>query len=473
VDRRERHRERPGRDDERDAHSGERRWAAALGRALTRASVRAEGRLDALEYRLGECGAERRRTVIQPFRGYGRRDRLWLKGRVLREPRIPASAAGDPLWRNLLAAWRRFESDEVPGARVRATAAGASVDLEADEEGYFAAWIEPREPLPAAKRSVAVELELLDAPAGAAVRATGEVLLAPATARFAVVSDIDDTVVPTEAGRLLRMARNMLLHNAHSRVPFPGVAALYGALAAGRGAEGNPFLYVSSGPWNLYDLLLEAFRLHGLPPGPVVLRDWGIAPEQILPSRHRHHKLAAIRQALEVWSELPFLLIGDSGQEDPEIYRQLAGDHPERVLAVYIRNVSRDLARPDAIGKLAAEVAAAGRTLLLAPTALELATHAAERGWIAADSLPAVAAALGAAGGPEPPRPAAAKVAAARASDRRAAAEEPPTPEAEAAAAEVEKELQTGEGPAPPAVRVEPGPAGPEVAAVDAGPARG
>lgn len=450
--------------------AGGRRWAEAL----TRAVARAERGFDGAKYRLADRRGQRRDVVIQPFRGYGRRDRLWLKGRVLRQPRIPASAAGDPLWRNLVAAWRRFESDEVPGARVRAAAAGASVEVEADEEGFFAAWLEPREAVPEGARTVQVELELL-APVlrtGAPVRATGEVLLAPATARFAVVSDIDDTVVPTEAGRLLRMARNVLLHNAHSRVPFPGVAALYGALAAGRGAEGNPFLYVSSGPWNLYDLLLEAFRLHGLPPGPVVLRDWGIAPEQILPTRHRHHKLAAIRQALEVWSELPFLLIGDSGQEDPEIYRQLAGDHPERVLAVYIRNVSRDLARPAAIGKLAAEVAAAGGTLLLAPTALELAKHAAERGWIAADALPAVAAALGAAGGPEPTRPAAAKVAAARASDRREAAEEPPAPDASAATAEVEKELQAGEGPVPPAVKVEPGPAGPEVSAVEPGPAR-
>jgi phosphatidate phosphatase APP1 len=468
VDRRERHPQGPPGERARDRPAGDRRWAAALVRALTRT----EGRLDALKYRLADRRAERREPVIQPFRGYGRRDRLWLMGRVLREPRIPASAAGDPLWRILLAAWRRFESDEVPGARVRATAAGASVDLEADEEGYFSGWLEPRRPLPAGKRSVEVELELLDAPAGSAVRATGEVLLAPATARFAVVSDIDDTVVPTEAGRLLRMARNTLLHNAHSRVPFPGVAAFYGALAAGRGAEGNPFLYVSSGPWNLYDLLLEAFRLHGMPPGAVVLRDWGLSAEGLLPTRHRHHKLAAIRQALEVWSELPFLLVGDSGQQDPEIYREVAGDHPERVLAVYIRNVSRDLARPAAIGRLAAEVAEAGGTLLLAPTAWELASHAAERGWITADSLPAVAAALAAAGGPEPSRPSAAKVAAARAGDAAAAATEPAPPEARVAAEQVQEELQTGEGDVPPAVKVEPGPEGPEVTAVETGPGR-
>jgi phosphatidate phosphatase APP1 len=322
-------------------------------------------------------------VVIQPFRGYGRRDRLWLKGRVLREPRIPASVAGDPLWRNLLGAWRRFESDEVPGARVRATAAGASVEVEADEEGFFSAWLEPREPLPEGARSVQVELELLARAAAAPVRATGEVLLAPATARFAVVSDIDDTVVPTEAGRLLRMARNVLLHNSHSRVPFPGVAALYGALAAGRGAEGNPFLYVSSGPWNLYDLLLEAFRLHGLPPGPVVLRDWGIAPEQILPSRHRHHKLAAIRQALEVWSELPFLLIGDSGQEDPEIYAEVVRHWPQRIRAVYIRDVNVNVTRDHAVQELLRTLADHDVPAALSESTLAAANDAALRGLIA------------------------------------------------------------------------------------------
>ena len=448
---------------------GERRLAAALTRAL----ARAERRVDRVKYGLAERRGALREPVIQPFRGYGRHDRLWVKGRVLREPRIPASADGDPLWRNLLGAWRRFESDEVPGARVRITAGGASVEVEADEEGYFSTWIEPRTALPERQRTASVELELLAPRAGRPVRASGEVLLPPPTARFAVVSDIDDTVVPTEAGRLVRMARNVLLHNAHSRVPFPGVAALYTALAAGRGAEGNPFLYVSSGPWNLYDLLLEAFRLHGLPAGAVVLRDWGLSAEQLLPTRHRHHKLAAIRQALEVWSELPFLLIGDSGQEDPEIYHRLAAEHPERVLAVYVRNVSRDLARPAAIGKLASEVAAAGGTLLLAPTAWELASHAAEKGWISADALPAVAAALAGEGGPAPPRPAAAKVAAAKASDRAAAAEDPPPPAAKEAAKEVERELQAGEGPVPPAVKVEPGPAGPHVAAVDASPGKG
>jgi phosphatidate phosphatase APP1 len=367
---------------------GEKRWADALLRAV----AAAEGRLDVARYRASSTGSHR--LVVVPYRGFGNTERLWVKGRVLREPRLRPSAADDPLWRNVLATWRRFESDEVPHARVRLSAAGVTLEVDADDEGYFETWIEPRAPLPAGGK-VPVELELLSPWRAEPVTAATEVLLPPPSARLAVISDVDDTVVPTGAGRLLRMARTMLVNNAHTRAPFPGVAAFYRALAAGRGAEGNPFLYVSSGPWNLYDLLVEAFRLHGLPAGALVLRDWGLtAGGATLPTRHHGHKLGAIRKALDLWPSLPFLLVGDSGQADPEIYRQIAAEHRGRVLAIYIRDVGRDVEQP-ALAGLAAEVEAAGSSFVVAPTAWELASHAAARGWLAADTLPSVAAALG------------------------------------------------------------------------------
>ena len=167
------------------------------------------------------------------------------------------------------------------------------------------------------------------------------------------------------------------------------------ALAAGARAEGNPFVYVSSGPWNLYDLLVEAFRLHGVPPGPLLLRDWGISRQEVLPTRHRNHKLAAIQRALELWPHLPFLLVGDSGQHDPEIYEEVTRTHPQRVLAVYIRQAGRDPQRPAGVRALAEKLRATGKSLLLAPTAWELAEHAAAEGWIVRDALPSIAAELG------------------------------------------------------------------------------
>lgn len=81
--------------------------------------------------------------------------------------------------------------------------------------------------------------------------------------------------------------------------------------------------------------------------------------------------------------------MGDSGEEDPEIYAQVVAENPGRILAVYIRDVAPDADHSD-VEALAAQVRAAGSTLILAADSLTMAHHAAEQGWIAADSLPAI-----------------------------------------------------------------------------------
>jgi phosphatidate phosphatase APP1 len=81
------------------------------------------------------------------------------------------------------------------------------------------------------------------------------------------------------------------------------------------------------------------------------------------------------------------MLIGDSGQEDPEIYREVVRRHPGRIQAVYIRRVRRDVERDRAVALLADEVHEAGSELLVTDDARGAARHAAERGWIAAEAV--------------------------------------------------------------------------------------
>jgi phosphatidate phosphatase APP1 len=237
-----------------------------------------------------------------------------------------------------------------------------------------------------------VALELLDPPprTGQPVRATGRVLVPPATARFGVISDIDDTVVQTNVTNKLRMVLTIALLNARTRLPFEGVAGFYQALQRGAGgAENNPIFYVSSSPWNLYDLLLEFFEIHGLPLGPLFLRDLSLRAA-LAPRRHRTHKLAQIEPILQLYPHLPFVLIGDSGEQDPEIYREVVQKYPDRIRVIYIRDVTHDPARLAAIDALVAEVRPTGCQLVLAPDSAFAAAHAAAEGLIATGALPAV-----------------------------------------------------------------------------------
>ncbi|HEX2190120.1 MAG TPA: phosphatase domain-containing protein [Longimicrobiaceae bacterium] len=366
------------------------RWKRTLGEV----AHRLEKHVDRARARVAEAfPADRDDVRIEAYRGYGRPERLYLKGRVLRGATTPEAGESDHALLNLANMIQRFESDEVPGARVVARLGEQEWEATTNEEGYFELWMEPAAPLGAGAlwHEVALELPGREARGGGPVRATGLVLVPPPESRLGVISDIDDTVVRTGATSPLRMARTVFLGNARTRSPFPGVAAFYRALQHGAGrVDFNPVFYVSSSPWNLYGLLTEFLTLRKIPLGPLMLRDWGISEREVLPTGHAGHKLEAIRRILELYPDLPFVLLGDSGQEDPEIYHRVVHDYPSRILAVYIRSVHPAADRVTAVRALAEEVERAGSTLLLADDTVAAAEHAASRGWIPADALPEI-----------------------------------------------------------------------------------
>jgi phosphatidate phosphatase APP1 len=315
--------------------------------------------------------------IIVPYLGYGTAGRLTLEGRVLDDALVPAAQEGDSRWRNLVRFWRRLESDEVPGARLRASFEGVSAETVTDSEGYFRFELVPA--APAAPGWQNVEIELLAPRTG--VRATGRVMVPSPQARFGVISDIDDTVVASGATRKVSMVVRLALSNARTRKPFAGVGAFYRALHAGV----NPFVYLSKSPWNLYAPLVELFTLQRLPEAPLLLRDYG---PQLLRRRSEGHKIMHIERVLETYAALPFVLIGDSGEEDPEIYSEAVRRHPERIKVIYIRSVHPDPARIGAVQRLIEEVRPTGCQLVLVPDTGFAAAHAAGEGLIQPSALP-------------------------------------------------------------------------------------
>jgi phosphatidate phosphatase APP1 len=156
----------------------------------------------------------------------------------------------------------------------------------------------------------------------------------------------------------------------------------------GNKGSNNPLFYVSSSPWNMYDLFREFFQINNFPDGPVFLRDWGFERQSMLAVNNRDYKLEMINNILDSFPNLDFILIGDSGEEDPEIYTQIVQTYPQRILGIYIRAVRQDSKRAAEIEQLAIQVENSGSVLLLAENGFEMARHATKSGWI--DSGPVV-----------------------------------------------------------------------------------
>lgn len=311
------------------------------------------------------------RVVIHPYRGYGRDEELILRGRVLLEKQITRATAAEPVWRNVVNTWRRFLSEEIGGAKVVASHRGASAEGVTDGEGYFRIALR----VPGLGRDALWHEVTLSLPEEAST-AAAHVMTPTIASQFAIISDIDDTVVVTNATSLLGMARSVI-RNAASRLPFEGVADLYAALHRGL----NPIFYVSSSPWNLYDLLHDFMDLNEIPHGPMFLQDWGIDETTLILAEHRTHKMAQINELLDFYPALRFVLIGDSGQHDPEIYLQVIQGHPDRVAAAFIRDVTPDL-RDRGVARIIDASNAAGVEMLYVKDSAEALGHARRLGLV-------------------------------------------------------------------------------------------
>ncbi|MCF6378010.1 DUF2183 domain-containing protein [Nocardioides KLBMP 9356] len=270
---------------------------------------------------------------IETYLGHGGPDGVVVRGRVLDNRLAPEAEEGE----GVRAATRRtlghFVTDELPGVPLRVTVAGTSVEVESDQDGYFLV----RVPTPVGSLTspwTTGTVALRGAYRGVtdAEAALVQVRVPGPDARFGILSDVDDTILETGVQRAMRMVVQTFTGSALTRTAFPGAPELYRDLAAGA----NPVFYVSSSPWNLHSFLLAFLRHRDFPLGPVLLRD-------LLGNRQgREQKHTRIREVLDLHPDLSFVLLGDSGEHDPQVYADIVREYPGRVLAVYIREVRLD-----------------------------------------------------------------------------------------------------------------------------------
>ncbi len=270
---------------------------------------------------------------IEPYLGHGSDQGVVVRGRVLDDPSPSEAVEGEGVGAAVRRSVRQFLTDDLPGVPLRITVAGTTVETVTDGDGYFQLRLEP-EPGGLTAPWTSGTVELAAGYRGVTDRRATplEVRVPSPDAAFGVISDVDDTILETGVQRVGRMILQTLTGSALTRTPFPGASELYNELAAGT----NPVFYVSSSPWNLHAFLLAFIRHRGFPVGPVLLRD-------LLGSRAgREQKHGRLQEVLDLHPRLRFVLIGDSGERDPEIYAAVARANPGRIIAIYIREVRLD-----------------------------------------------------------------------------------------------------------------------------------
>ncbi len=316
------------------------------------------------------------------YYGYGNNNLINIEGRILKDRKITIAKSDDTIFENIERMYKHFNTIELSGVSITATYGNETKTTISDEEGYYKFQF-PFQPNNNQSWHQ-VDLKLSEGQ-GFKATETGWIQTPVNKTNFGVISDIDDTIIQTGATNLLKSINTTFTKNALTRLPFLGVSEFYKGLQKGNTtAVINPLFYLSNSPWNFYDFLNEFMQINEIPKGTLLLRDWGLDDEKLIVNDN--HKINTIINLLNTYPEIPFILIGDSGEKDPEYYYKIVQQFPNRILAIYIRDVS-DKSRDLEVIKIAKQVNKLGVPMLLLDDTLKATEHAKQMKWIDKETL--------------------------------------------------------------------------------------
>lgn len=278
---------------------------------------------------------------IEPLYAFGNEETVFVKGRILEAYRQSRPSPRKNPFVNVLATIRRYAGSSVGDTTVEVTYQNMTETVESDREGIFEATFQNISPIIHTKENVTFKLHheagLVPEKESSRVR----VMRYSSSYPVGIISDIDDTILISHATQIGKKFWLSVSKNAYTRRPFPGVSELYKILT---NSGKNPVFYVSSSDWNLSDLIKDFMHYRHIPAGPLLLKDLHVTLRNIGKSGggSHAHKEEKIQLLLDLYPDMKFILIGDSGQHDPEIYATLIKRNPARVLIVYIRQIKNN-----------------------------------------------------------------------------------------------------------------------------------
>lgn len=274
------------------------------------------------------------RMVVEPYTGYGSTEWVRILARVQMAPPpllMPKVLVERRERRErTVRGWRAFTRIAAAHSSVTVKIGSTTHRVTADRGGVIDI------NLPASLRPGWQEISLESADGFVT---TAPVFIVDPKQRVGIVSDIDDTVMVTALPRPLLAAWNTFVLDVHARTPTPGMNVFDERLLDAFGHGTTPVIYLSTGPWNVAPTLARFLGRNVYPAGPLLLTDWGPTPDRFFRSGY-DHKVENLRRLAAEFPNIKWILIGDDGQHDEEIYGNFAREFPDHVKAVAIRRLS-------------------------------------------------------------------------------------------------------------------------------------
>ncbi|WP_040160902.1 App1 family protein [Nigerium massiliense] len=271
------------------------------------------------------------RERVITYSGYGSEDGARVLARIVLAPQFRDSQIGKAAEQFLhRRGWRNFLTAACVHQRYSIRFGDAVVEGTTDRGGYVDHRLRGHGQSPGWQQATIL-------PEGVDEGEQADVLVVKNDETFGIISDIDDTVLTTLLPRPMVAAWNSFIVTESARQAVPGMAALYRELLAAH--PDAPIIFLSTGAWNTQPFLRRFLKRHNFPDGPMLLTDWGPTNTGWFRSGQAHKRESLLQLCLDL-PNITWLLVGDDGQHDPEIYGDFARNDAPRARLIAIRQLN-------------------------------------------------------------------------------------------------------------------------------------
>ena len=272
------------------------------------------------------------KITIVPYRGFGKNGKVYLSGHAFTGYGIKPPERGSVI-KNFIQMSRRYSLKPISHLELELSVFDKKETISTDENGFF------QITLPIMANPGVYEYHVTNSSSGETFTSG---LYVYDEENTGVLSDIDDTILLSYVHQKYKMLWLLIAKNALTRNPVPQIKGILNTIKKHNNAVlPNDFFYVSNSEWNLYDFLTDFFQENDLPNGVFMLQRFKKNFRDAIFSSQKKddHKFDSIRHILDLFTKKKFILVGDNGQRDLEIYARIAGLYAKRIKAVVIRDI--------------------------------------------------------------------------------------------------------------------------------------
>jgi len=270
---------------------------------------------------------------IVVYHAYGNTHQMVIQGRMGKKKTFKEVKEDDNWFRNLWRRARQVEGDEIESQTIFASVNHEKFETKGDDEGYFEFNITTQKALKTGHEKVALNIE-----GNKNVHET-EVTIIGKEPLVGIISDFDDTMIVSNVTNKIKLGYNTVFKNYKQRTVVPTMLERFQKILAQNPKDTPSTLFVLSGsPQQLFIAVEEFLAFHHFPKRTLILKKAHGDNKDPLTDQFAY-KTQKIERLIKLYPNMKWVMFGDSGEKDAQVYKYIKEKYPKSVISYYIRDV--------------------------------------------------------------------------------------------------------------------------------------